>query len=68
MTSKERVKHCLDFKGSDRVAIYDLFLEETVTGWKHQGLPKAKDPKEYFGHDFEIIPLEKLKQYAVDLS
>jgi len=59
MTSRERVKKCLNFEKPDRIGFYDVFLEETIRGWRTQGLPPEKGAGEYFDHDFQIIPLDE---------
>lgn len=59
MTSRERVKRCLNFEKPDRIGFYDVFLEETVRLWRTQGLPSIEGSGEYFDHDFQIIPLDE---------
>lgn len=66
MTSKERIRRCLNFEQPDRIGIYDVFLKETVEEWRSQGLPKGQEAQDYFGHDFETVSLSKPGLNGVD--
>jgi uroporphyrinogen decarboxylase len=66
--SKERIKKTLNFERPDRIGIYDVFSQETIAQWKEQGLPHHEPCGDYFGHDFEIIPLAMQEPERIDTS
>ena len=59
MNSKERIKKSLHFDKPDRIGAYDIFLDETIEGWRSQGLPSGRKIQEYFGHDFRTVNIDE---------
>ncbi len=56
MTSRERIKHTLNFKLPDRVGVYDCLWPDTQRLWQEKGfIPKEQPYQDFFNYDLRLF-------------
>ena len=58
MDSKTRVCNAIERKPMDRIPRYDSFWEDTLIGWRTQGMPADRDPEDLFDFDMRMMHID----------